>query len=57
MEERREWVIRLSSDNTSFLQNRMVDYFGSIGVGKPMILAETGEMFRRQVRFFTKRAG
>ena len=28
MEERRERVIRLSSDSTSFLQNCMVNYFG-----------------------------
>ena len=30
MEERRERVIRLSSDSTSFLQNCMVDYFGEL---------------------------
>ena len=30
MEERRERVIRLSSDRTSFLQNCMVDYFGEL---------------------------
>ena len=30
MEERRERVIRLSSDSTSFLQNCMIDYFGEL---------------------------
>ena len=30
MEERRERVIRLSSDSSSFLQNCMVDYFGEL---------------------------
>ena len=33
MEERRERVIRLSSDSTSFLQNCMVDYFGELWFG------------------------
>ena len=57
MEERRERVIRLSSDSSSFLQNCMVDYFRVFGVGKPMNLAETCEIFRSLLQFFTESAG
>ena len=52
MEERRERVIRLSSDSTSFLQNCMVDYSGEHWC-EPMILGETCEIFRSLSRFFT----
>ena len=57
MEERRERVIRLSSDSTSFLQNCMVNYFGEHWCrGKPMILAETCEIFRSLLRFFHRKS-
>ena len=57
MEERRERVIRLSSDSTSFFTIAWPIISESIGVGKPMILAEACEIFRSLLRFFTERAG
>ena len=53
MEERRERVIRLSSDRTNFAcQIAWSIISESIGVGKPMILAETCEIFRSFVCWY-----
>ena len=56
MEEGRERVIRLSSDSSSFFKIAWSIISESFGAGKPMILAETCELFRNLLRFFTERA-
>ena len=58
MEERRERLIRLTvATERAFLKIALSVISESISVGKPMILAETCEIFRSLLRFFTERAG